>query len=103
MTRRTLFTTLAALAVAVWSVSVASAKDEKDGDTHEGVVVKAGDGKLTMAGKDGKDEHTHDVADGAKVTIGGKAAKLGDLKKGDKIKVTTGEGKKVTKIEATRS
>ena len=37
------------------------------------------------------------------ITLNGKEAKLTDLKKGDKIKVTMGADKKVSKIEARRS
>ena len=36
-------------------------------DTHEGLVVKAGNGELKMTDKDGKNEHTHVV--GAAATI----------------------------------
>src|SRR4051794_24675761 len=73
---------------------------EEKGDTHEGLVVKAGDGKLTMTDKDGKNEHTHDVAKDTKITCDGKACKLDDLKKGTKVKVTV-KDKKAAKIEAS--
>jgi hypothetical protein len=106
MTRRNLLSTVAALAVALWAFSPAMAKDEaKDaGDTHEGVVVKAGSNSLVMADKDGKNQHTHAVAADAKITIDGKEGKLEDLKKGTHIKVTTtksGEKTTATKIEAS--
>jgi uncharacterized protein (TIGR03000 family) len=55
---------------------------------HEGKVVKAGDGKLTMTDMDGN-KHMHNVAASATVTRDGKDAKLSDLKEGDVIKVTT--------------
>src|SRR5262245_23134885 len=84
MTYRVLSILLAVLALAVFVAAPAGA-DEKKGDTHEGTVVKAGDGKLTMADKD-KKEHTHTVAVDAKITIDGKDAKLADLKAGDTIK-----------------
>src|SRR5947209_4033320 len=103
MNRRSLFTALAALALTVWVGSVAVAKDEaKDGNTHEGTVVSAGEHKLVMTGKDSKDEHSHDVGADAHVTLDGKDAKLSDLKKGDHVKVTLGADKKATKIEASR-
>lgn len=71
--------------------------------THEGTVVSAADGKLVMADKEGKNEHTHMVGADAKVTIDGKAGKLADLKKGQKIKVTThkqGDKTTVTAVAA---
>ena len=69
-------------------------------DSHEGIVVKAGDGKLTMTLKDGKNEHTHDVALDATITRDGKDCKLNELKQGDKVTVTT--EKKAGKEQATR-
>ena len=38
----------------------------------------------------------------AKITLDGKDAKLGDLKKGDDIKVTQDDAGKVTALAATR-
>jgi len=101
MTRRSLFTALVALAVAAWvSSSVSFAKDDA---THEGTVVSVSDGKLVMTEKDSKEEHSHDIGATATITLNGKEAKLTELRKGDKIKVTMGADKKVTKIEARRS
>ena len=97
MTRRSLFVALAALALTAWVGNVAVAAD-----THEGTVVSVSEGKLTMTDKDGK-EHSHDVGPAAIVTIDGKEGKLADLKKGDKITVTMGADKKVTKIECKRA
>jgi len=79
--------------------SVAVAAD----NTHQGTLVKASDGKLTMTDTAGK-EHSHNVADNAQITLDGKAAKLEDLKRGYKLKVTTKEGDPTTaiKIEATK-
>ena len=97
MTRRSLFVALAALALTVWVGNVAVAAD-----THEGTVVSVSEGKLVMTDKDGT-EHSHDVGPTAIVTVDGKDAKLADLKKGDKITVTMGADKKVTKIECKRA
>jgi hypothetical protein len=75
-----------------------------DEATHDGLMVKAGDGKLTMTDKEGKKEHTHNVAKDAKISCDGKECKLGDLKKGVKVSVTTegkGELATATKIEAS--
>jgi hypothetical protein len=106
MTRRMLFVALSAFALAVWVAAPAPADDTKSG-THDGFVVKAGDGRLTMtAAKGAREEHTHVVAMDAKITLDGKEAKLEDLKKGDQITVTQetkGDKKMVTKIVAKRA
>jgi hypothetical protein len=91
---------LAILALVCFVGAPALAADE---DTHEGLVVKVIDGKLTMSDNDGKKEHTHAVAKDARISCDGKECKLEDLKKGAKVKVTTeGKGEKAmaTKIEA---
>jgi hypothetical protein len=97
MTRRSLFVALAAFALTVWVGKAAFADDA----THEGTVVSANDTKLVMTDKDGK-EHSHDIAATTPITLNGKEAKLADLKKGDKVKVSMGADNKVTKIEARR-
>lgn len=84
MLRRT-FAVMAVVALVAWVVP-ASAEEPKPG-THEGKVVKAEGGKLTMTDKEGKNEHTHAVPATAKVTIDGKPAKLEDLKAGSMVKV----------------
>lgn len=56
--------------------------------SHEGIVVSAGNGKLTMTDKDGKSEHTHAVPADSKISLDGKACKLEDLQKGFYVKVT---------------
>ena len=74
-------------------------------ETHEGIVVKVEDAKLTMTDNDGKNEHSHDVAVDAKITCDGKECKLKDLEKGYKVKVTTEmkDSKRVaTMIEAKK-
>jgi hypothetical protein len=72
--------------------------------SHDGKIVKAGDGKLTMTDKAGQNKHTHDVATDAKITCDGKEVKLADLKAGDAVTVTTKTDDKDTtlaiKIEA---
>ncbi len=100
MTRRSLFAALAALALVAWVGSVSFAKD--DANTHEGTVVSVSDGKLTMTDKEGK-EHSHDIGATTEITLNGKEVKLTDLKKGDKLTVTMGADKKVSKIVARRS
>lgn len=86
MLRRTFV--LAAVAVLALALNPLLADDAKPG-THEGKVVKAEAGKLTMTDKDGKNEHTHTIPAGAKVTCDGKECKVEDLKPGSSVKVTT--------------
>ena len=102
MTRRNLLVAISAFALIVWTGNTSFAKDEK-AKAHEGMVVSAGDGKLTMTMKDTKEEHSHAVPAAATITLNGEAAKLGDLKKGDTVTVTMDDDKKVTKIEAKRA
>jgi len=108
MKHRVLPLLVAALTLALLASASAWAADkDKDGKekdkSHEGLVVKAGDGMLTMTDKDGKKEHTHDVAKDATITCDGKKCKLEDLKKGYTVKVTLGEKNVATKLEAKKS
>ena len=96
MLRRTFALTAVAILAFAFSTAVAEDTKPKPG-THEGKVVKAEAGKLTMTDKDGKNEHTHAVPAGAKVTCDGKACKLEDLKAGCSVKV--GMEKKEDKVE----
>jgi hypothetical protein len=89
---------LAVLAFVLLAGQVGLAAD-KEAKTHEGKVVKAGAGKLTMTDKDGKNEHTHDIAADAAITCDDKACKLEDLKEGTFVKVTMKDEKTVAKIE----
>ena len=100
MVTRFLVALVAVAALAIFS-GVSLAEKDDAGDTHSGVVVSAADGKLTMTDKDGKNEHSHDVAADAKISCDGKECKLEDLKKGTSVKVTT-KDKKAIKIEATK-
>lgn len=94
MGRRCLFVSIAVAALAIWMSRPALAEEK----SHEGLVVKTAEGKLTMTLMDGNNEHSHDVTKETKVTLDDKPAKLEDLKKGFHIKVWM-DGKKVTKIE----
>lgn len=96
-----LIVTGVAVVVAAGVPAYAADKDE----THQGIVVKAGDGKLTMTDKDGKKEHTHDVGRDVKISCDGKECKLNELKKGFTVTVTTttkDDKKTVTRIEAKK-
>jgi len=76
MLQRSLSVLLVAVAMVLF-VGQATCADDK---AHEGKVVKAGDGKLTMTFKGDEKQHTHDVAKDAKITLDDKKAKLEDLK-----------------------
>lgn len=77
--------------------------------THTGKVTSVTegtgdkDGKLAMTDKDGKNEHTHMISSSAKITLNNKTAKLGELKKGDDVTVTTDDKGKVISVAATRA
>ena len=96
---RALSVCLALVALFVFSLPLVA--EDKD-SAHEGKVVSAGDGKLTMTDADGK-EHSHTVSAKAKISCDGKKCKLEDLKKGTKIKVTTkkGDNKVAVRIDGT--
>ena len=104
MVARSTAVALVALGLAL-SVAIPAFAADK---THEGKVVSvtAGtgttDGKLVMTDNDGENEHSHAISATCKITLNDKAAKLTDLKKGDSIKVTTDEDKKVKAVAATR-
>ena len=71
-----------------------------DENVHEATVVKAGDGKITLAFKGDDKKHTHDVAKDAKITLDDKKAKLEELKEGFPVKATMDEKFVITKIDA---
>jgi hypothetical protein len=75
-------------------------------DTHQGKVVEAGAGKLTMTDTAGKNQHSHEVDADAAITCEGKTCGLADVKAGDMVTVTTEQkgGKTVaTKVEAKKA
>lgn len=92
-----LFVVVAATIALVGEAAVAAEK------SHDGLVVSVAEGKLTMTDSGGKNEHSHVIGATAKITLDGKEAKLADLKKGDKIRVTQEDGGKVTAVAATRA
>lgn len=110
MTSRVLPLFLALLALFALAASSSLAEDKKadkeKGNTHTGVVVNAAAGKLTMTDRDGKNQHTHEVAPDAKITCDGKECKLEDLQKGFAVTVTVdskGDKKVATRIEAKKA
>ena len=98
MSYRVLPLFVAALALVLLAGAPVLAADKDN--THEGVVVKAGEHKLTMTDKDGKNAHTHDVDKDAKISCDGKDCKLTDLKTGLKILVTTDDTNRAIRIQA---
>lgn len=91
---------LAALALALFLGAPALAQVK---NTHEGTFVSAKGNEFTME-QQGK-EHSHTLALGAKILKeDGKEGKLTDLKRGQKIRVTTKEGDKkiATKVEVMK-
>ena len=85
MTQRVLSLALTAMFVLAVSVVVAADKDKSDSKVV-GTVSVAGDGKITVTDKDGKD-HALTVAKDAKISCDGKDCKLADLKKGTAVTV----------------
>jgi hypothetical protein len=70
---------------------------------HDGLVVSTTAETLVMTDADGKNQHAHKVDEATAVTVDGKPAKLADLAKGDKVKVSAGQDGKVVSIAAMRS
>jgi hypothetical protein len=103
MVYRAVLLFLVALALALFVGSGVAEEKANKGETHEGTVVSVTADKLIMkttpkAGEEAV-EHTHKLADRAKVTCDGKECKLEDLKPGQKIRVTTKKGDKETAIK----
>jgi len=96
MLRRSVLLSLAAVAIVLFAMRPAFAEEK----THEGMVVNAAQGKLTMTMEDGTKKHTHEVPATAKITVDGKPARLEDLKENFHIKVTTDENNVVKSIDA---
>jgi hypothetical protein len=67
---------------------------------HEGMVVKAGQGKLIMTLKGDTKAHTHDVDPKAKITLDGQTVKLEELKKGLHVHVRMNDKHVVTSLRA---
>lgn len=106
MNSRTSICLVGAIALALVFGTTSSAFADK---SHDGKVVSVTgpsgttDGKLVMTDKDGKNEHSHDIASSVKVSLDKKSVDLKDLRKGDAITVTTDDNGKVKELSATRS
>jgi hypothetical protein len=104
MLRRSFLMVAAVAIMAAWSGQSVAQKEQPG--THEGTVVKAEEGKLTMLAKDNKTKHIHNVGPDAKITCDGKDCKLTELKAGYEVKVTIekkGTENVVTKVEAKKA
>jgi hypothetical protein len=76
----------------------------EEANTHEGLVVSAGAGRLSMMGMDGK-QQSFDIGDMVKVTVNGHMGKLEDLKTGARIRVTidkAGHALNVATVDTTK-
>jgi hypothetical protein len=73
-------------------VGARAQEEKKDANPREGKLVKIAGNKLTMTDKEGKNETTHTLAPGARITCDGKECKAEDLKPGVSLKVTTKPG-----------
>jgi hypothetical protein len=93
-----MFRLFSILLVSLILTSTSIAADE----VHEGKILLAKDGKITLQDKDGNSE-VFAVAADAKITLDGKPANLGDLANGNVAKVTVktvGDKKTAIAIEA---
>jgi len=89
--------------VAVACLALSGGCANPSATTHQGKVVAAGEGKLTMTDMNGGNQHTHEVTSETGITCGGKACSLADLKAGVTVTVTTeqkGDQTLISKIEA---
>lgn len=95
---------MVALSLVLLASHAATAQNRDKEVMHQGKVVSAGDGKLTMTDMDGKNEHTHMVPTTAKIKCDGKECKLEDIKAGYTVKVyvTDDTNKTVLRVDATR-
>jgi hypothetical protein len=72
-------------------------------NSHQGKVVEAGNGKLTMTDDVGGNRHTHEIPAEVPITCAGRPCTLVDLKPGTTVTViteATDGTMQVTKIEA---
>ncbi len=93
------------LAVAVATIlTVVTISTTLADDTHAGLVVQVVNGELHMTDMQGAKPHVHKVTSQATIKRNNAPAKLNDLMKGDRIKVTTrkqGDTDEVVAIEAS--
>ena len=100
MFRYVILTTASVLLLAAVTADAFADKAMK---IHDGVVVSTTADTLVMTDPDGKNQHAHKIDEATAVTVDGKPAKLADVVKGDKVKVSAGQDGKVVSIAVTRS
>jgi hypothetical protein len=103
MVHRIFSVVLVALALAIL-VGAPLAEERNAQNTHVGKFMSASGNDFTMMGNDNK-EHRHTLAaDGKVFANDGRECKLADLKRDQRIRVTTKEGdfRMVTKVEVLK-
>jgi hypothetical protein len=93
---------LSLMLVALANIATVALAD-KAMKVEEGLVLSVTAETLVMTDRDGKNERAQKVDQATAVTIDGKPAKLPELAKGDKVKVSIGQDGKVVSIMAMRS
>lgn len=68
-----------------------------EADTHDGVVVSAGNGRLSMTATDGK-QQSYEIGEMVKITVNGHMGRLEDLKVGARIRVTSDKNGRVMDV-----
>jgi hypothetical protein len=93
---------LATMLVLLLSVAGTAQADK----TFDGTVVSVKEPVGKSAGElvttDGKNDRTYVIGESVMITLNKKAAKLGDLRKGDSVTVTTDDEQTVKTVVATR-
>jgi len=90
-----------AVAIASLLLLACQAARAADSNAHEGLVLKAGEGKLLVADVDGPEPRVFAVGPTARIMCDGEVCKLEDLKPGYFVRVTT-MGSVVTDIAANK-
>lgn len=79
------------------SVNIPAGQAAADPKVHEGMVISASTGQISIRGADGK-EHSFKTNDMTRITVNGKPGKLEDLQAGIPVRVMTDGMNKVTAI-----
>ena len=92
---------LAVLALIVGIADTAKAEKTFDG-TVVSVKESVADGLGELVTSDGRNDRTFMIGKSVTITLNKKSAKLGDLRKGDSVTVTTDDEQTVKTVAATR-
>ena len=85
------------LVVFVALLGVVASNRAADPQMHEGMVISAGAGKLTIKDKAGKDQ-SFVIDGGTRVTVNGKPGRLEDLKESTRVQVMIDDKGKVLTV-----